>query len=91
MQNEDVEDSNAQSLPPDNIHHSGKYQNSSSWHRMPPNAGDDAIGNGPGPRVSGLHDFFPSTRLSLKKSEQKAHRLRKETKLALKLSSFRYI
>jgi hypothetical protein len=60
MQNEDVEDSNAQSLPPDNIHHSGKYQNSSSWHGMPPNAGDDAIGNGPGPRVSGLHDFFPS-------------------------------
>ncbi|KAJ7872455.1 hypothetical protein B0H14DRAFT_3131521 [Mycena olivaceomarginata] len=35
MQNEDVEDSNAQSLPPDNIHRSGKYQNSSSWHGMP--------------------------------------------------------
>ncbi|KAJ7724695.1 hypothetical protein B0H14DRAFT_2641488 [Mycena olivaceomarginata] len=55
-----------------------------SWHAFVPvggarsntsQPGGDAIGNGPNPRGSRLHDPFPRTRFGLKKSEQGVHRL----------------
>jgi hypothetical protein len=86
VQNEAL-DNTAQLPLPGNIHHSAESQ-SSSPHDMPsspsaehdqtaPNAGGDAIRNGPNSRGSGLHNPFPRTRFGLKKSEQGVHRLRK--------------
>jgi hypothetical protein len=86
VQNE-VIDNTAQLPPPGLIRHSAESQ-SSSRHGMPsspsaehdqtaPNAGGDAIGNGPDPRGSRLHDPLPRTWFGPKKSEQGVHRLRK--------------
>jgi hypothetical protein len=82
-QNEVMENT-AQLPSPGHIRHSAEAQ-SSSRHGMPsspsaehdqtaPNAGGDAIGNGPGPRGEGIRDPFPRTRFGLKQSDQKVHR-----------------
>jgi hypothetical protein len=82
MQNEAM-DITAQLPSSQHIRHSAESQ--SSHHGMPsslsaehdqiaPNTGDNAIGNGPGPRGAGIRDPFPRTRFGLKQSKQKVHR-----------------
>ncbi|KAJ7811900.1 hypothetical protein B0H14DRAFT_3150565 [Mycena olivaceomarginata] len=76
-------DNTAQLPPSEHICPSGESQSShdgmpsspSAEHdQTAPNAGGDAIGNGPGPRGAGIRDPFPRARFGLKHGEQKVHR-----------------